>query len=274
MKIAVVGGTHGNEFTGVEVCKALEKSQQSYKNEYRTFIANPMAHLKKIRYVDSDLNRAYSKTSTPLGNEKERSDFLKAEIMGKFDFLIDLHTTTSNMGSTLILTDTNPKSLNAACFIKKNFPHYKLIFAASGDDPYYTTNLTKAGLTVEVGPIANNIVKASLVLDNLEIVSALLDYDFQTEFDYADFEVFSEIDKICYPEKEGYYIHPDLEGKDFQALKTGDPIFIDAKKNTIKFEYAGHDLVYPMFINEAAYLEKNIAFEICEKIKLSEVLRV
>ena len=75
MKIAVVGGTHGNEFTGVEVCKALEKSQQSYKNEYRTFIANPMAHLKKLRYVDSDLNRAYSKTSSPLGNEKERSDF-------------------------------------------------------------------------------------------------------------------------------------------------------------------------------------------------------
>lgn len=272
MKIAIVGGTHGNEFTGIEVCKALDLSAKEYKNEFRTFIANPLAHQKKVRYIDSDLNRAYSKSSKPVGNEKERSDYLKAEIVGKFDFLIDLHSTTSNMGSTLILTDRNPKTLKAACFIKDRFPHYKLIFAAGGEDPYYTPNMTKAGLTVEIGPVANNVVKAELVLDNLAITEALLNFDFDQEFDYGNYEVFSEIDKIPYPKKEGFYIHPDIEGGDFKALKTGDPIFINTNRETLKFDYPGYDKVYPMFINEAAYLEKNVAFEICEIKKLSEMI--
>ena len=272
MKIAIVGGTHGNEFTGIEVCRALSEKSANYVNEYQTFIANPLAYEKKVRYVDSDLNRAYGIHSNPIGNEKERSDFLKGEIIGKFDFLVDLHSTTSHMGSTLILTDNDEKSFKAACFIKENFPHYKLIYAAVDENNYYTPNMTGAGLTVEIGPIANNIVKSSFVLDNLDIVEALLNFDFKQEFDYSKFEAFVEIDKLEYPDEGNFFIHPNLEGKDFCELKTGDPLFINAKREVKNFSYTGHDIVYPMFISEAAYLEKNIALEICEKKLLSDLI--
>ena len=62
--IVVVGGTHGNEYTGVFVSKALARSLQR-ENPYKTFqlstvIANPEAHLQNKRFIDQDLNRQFS----------------------------------------------------------------------------------------------------------------------------------------------------------------------------------------------------------------------
>ncbi|MBT4790441.1 MAG: aspartoacylase, partial [Halobacteriovoraceae bacterium] len=269
--IAIIGATHGNEFTGVEVCKALAIRNKSFKNEFKTFIANPLAYERKVRYVDSDLNRAYGESSKPLGNEKERSDFLKKEIIGNFDFLLDIHSTTSSMGSTIILADKDLKTLRAACFIKDNFPHYRIILIANGEDHHFTPNLTKAGLTIEVGPIANNIVKASHVFDVLQIIEALLDFDFDKDYDFAKYEAYKEIKVLKYP--EGYFIHPDIDGNDFCELKVGDPLYINAKNEVITFSHNKYDVVYPIFINEAAYLEKNISMEICTKDKLINYIK-
>ena len=58
VKSIVVGGTHGNEYTGVFVSKALARSLQR-ENPYKTFqlstvIANPEAHLQNKRFIDQD----------------------------------------------------------------------------------------------------------------------------------------------------------------------------------------------------------------------------
>ncbi|MEM7647364.1 MAG: succinylglutamate desuccinylase/aspartoacylase family protein, partial [Pseudomonadota bacterium] len=119
MNIALIGGTHGNEPVGLEVMKLFKKSSKKYHNPFECFWANPKAYELKRRYVDSDLNRAFGKNGQPSGYEKQRAAELKKQIQDSFDFSIDLHTTTSNMGLTAILNNTNPMTHKAAIFLKQ-----------------------------------------------------------------------------------------------------------------------------------------------------------
>lgn len=62
--VAIVGGTHGNEYTGVFCIKALERQmkrgKQKYPFELRTLVGNPEAYMANKRFVDSDLNRQFT----------------------------------------------------------------------------------------------------------------------------------------------------------------------------------------------------------------------
>ena len=62
-------------------------------------------------------------------------------------------------------------------------------------------------------------------------------------------------------------IHPDLLGRDFAALKKGDKLFrtFDGKDILYEGEADGRDIVYPIFINEPAYYEKDIAMSLTVK---------
>ena len=61
-KVIIFGGTHGNEATGVEVLKLLEKRNYFGKNvELLTHFSNRKAFELKKRYVDKDLNRSFTK---------------------------------------------------------------------------------------------------------------------------------------------------------------------------------------------------------------------
>ena len=77
--------------------------------------------------------------------------------------------------------------------------------------------------------------------------------------DYSKFDVYYEAEVINYPTKDRFYIHPNLDGNDFCELKDGDPLFINANNETILYKNDNYDVVYPIFVNEAAYLEKNVA---------------
>ena len=61
-KILLLGSQHGNELLG----EKLYQYMQTYRQEllpYVVFkIGNPEAHQKGVRYVESDMNRAYTPT--------------------------------------------------------------------------------------------------------------------------------------------------------------------------------------------------------------------
>ncbi|KAL7469941.1 hypothetical protein ACHAXS_010179 [Conticribra weissflogii] len=83
-KVVVVGGTHGNEYTGVWCIKSIEKQRESFESSSSsksseadrqkpinvfasfpslhvdTLLANPVAHMQNKRFVDADLNREFS----------------------------------------------------------------------------------------------------------------------------------------------------------------------------------------------------------------------
>lgn len=265
MKIALVGGTHGNEPVGIEVMSLFRLSSTKYFNAFACFWGNPKAFELKRRYVDSDLNRAFGKNAKPKGYEAARAKELENEIRGKFDFCIDLHTTTSNMGLTAILNNTHPSSQKAARFLKYEFPEIKLIEEDKLDEECVHLNrLCPGSLTIEVGPVANNVVNAELVLKTHAIVEKLLNFNFDYEFEEEEVEVYKMLGVEKFPEKSGWYVHPSLEGADFLEVKKGSPLFINIDRDVITYEK--NVPIYPFFINEAAYLENRYAFLVAEKV--------
>ncbi|MCW9017013.1 MAG: succinylglutamate desuccinylase/aspartoacylase family protein, partial [Kangiellaceae bacterium] len=65
--IAVVGGTHGNELTGVHLIKHWQSKQRSEnfisarypEFQIETLLANDAAILQNKRYLEKDLNRCF-----------------------------------------------------------------------------------------------------------------------------------------------------------------------------------------------------------------------
>lgn len=267
MKIAIFGGTHGNEPVGIEVIKALRNEcPKSDFHTYETFLGNPEAVKQKIRYLDFDLNRAFGVKANPKGIEKQRAEVLKKEVLGKFDLILDLHTTTTNMGLTAILNNTNRVTQQVCCFLKSRSKNFKLIEEIDLDeDCTHLNRLAPAGVTIEVGPVANNVVSADLVLKTYQMVLDILNWDFNEKFDYSKTEVYKTVGTIHYPKEEGWYIHPDLEHKDFDVIKAGDPLFINIKGETLKHSPDFDAELFPFFINEAAYLNDRVAMILAKK---------
>lgn len=266
MKIALIGGTHGNEPIGLEVMRLFSQSTKKYKNSFSCFWGNPKAYELKKRYVDFDLNRAFGPNNSGLGYEKKRAEELKKEIFSHYDFSIDLHTTTSNMGETVILNNTNPITQQVAASLLKQRPGLRLIEEMKLDEKSNHLNrLCPAGLTVELGPVANNVINAELLIKMYKIVELILNFDFATSLNLQEVEYYKMTGVIHYPDEEGWYLHPKVDCHDFKVLNPGDPIFITID-GRLK-NYLGRTPTHPFFVNEAAYLENRSAFLLSDKKK-------
>ncbi len=267
LRIALIGGTHGNERLGIEIV-----SHWSHAIPFETphiiepMIANQKAVDSGLRFIDYDLNRSFGKNSTPSGYEAERARELTEKISGNFDLVIDLHTTTSHMGFTIILPKTDPLSRRAALYLKTHFPDITIIESLRVDEnSLFISALAPSGLLFEIGPVANNIVNTQLLLTLNTILTKLLTWDFGEINVPKSWYYYKIVDYLYYPKEGGpYYIHPEREGKDFVAVKHGDPLFIDLNGKTLVYE--GEEF-YPFFINEAAYRLSRIAMYTSKKME-------
>lgn len=62
-RVAIFGGTHGNEMSGVTLVNLWMKNSAEIQRrgvDTKPFITNPKAVEKCARYVDTDLNRAFT----------------------------------------------------------------------------------------------------------------------------------------------------------------------------------------------------------------------
>jgi succinylglutamate desuccinylase len=269
MKFAIIGGTHGNEPVGIKSIENLTIKSQHHS--YQTFVGNPKAYNIQKRYVDSDLNRSFGDSGKAKGYELERSKELTDQIQGQFDFILDLHTTTSNMGLTVILTKIDETSLRAACYLQELIPDLKIIVSMrAGADCPYTSALAQSALTVEFGPVSNNVVATSLVKSMHDLINKVLSFDFKQNYNYEKIECYQVFGIQSYPEQGGWMIHQDVDGHDFNALKSGDPIFTNI--NDEEITYKGENTIYPLFVNEAAYQENNTAMEVALKTTLHRAI--
>ena len=94
----------------------------------------------------------------------------------------------------------------------------------------------------------------------------LLEWDHENDTcDLTQVEHYKSYADVVFP--EGFYIHPERENNDFQAINPGDPLYINFEGETIT-----HDedfIAYPMFINEAAYQNSRLAMTMSKKIKFT-----
>ncbi|MEM1170483.1 MAG: aspartoacylase [Cyanobacteria bacterium P01_H01_bin.35] len=277
-KLAIIGGTHGNEFTGIYLVKKFEKFPDLISRtnfETKTLLANPKALKLVRRYVDTDLNRCFKmedlENNTRNDYEGSRAKFIN-QMLGpkgnpKFDLILDLHTTTANMGLTIVLANNHPFNLKMAAYLSLVEPNVKVYsWINPGVENSFINSICERGFGIEVGPIAQGVIQADLFQKTEKLVQTSLDFieDFnegKLHYINEDIVVYQHLKVVDYPKTEegeiAAMIHPELQGRDYQKLSPGEPMFLTFDGKTIYYEE--ENSVWPVFINEAAYYEKGIA---------------
>lgn len=102
MKILVVGGTHGDERTGIKLANHLIHS--GFKN-IDALIANPLAVNLDCRFVKTDLNRSFG-VKRPKSYEERRAKGINRKL-AQYDIILDFHNITSKTAFGILVTE-NP----------------------------------------------------------------------------------------------------------------------------------------------------------------------
>ena len=293
LRVVVSGATHGNELTGAWVLQRLEHQAAQLALTYpslqvETLLSNPRAHALNTRFVDADLNRMFSASyladAEELGcYEVARAKEIDATVgrssPAQADVLIDLHTTTTNLGCTLIVGTYSSVALAAAAYISQRwaagesedaqslaaaFPVRVLI------DPHYSQaecpylcSIARHGLEVEVGPTPQGLLRADVIAATERAVTLALEYFEQLSSGTAppapdSLAGYVDAGKLSWPHAEGdtlptAIVHPSLQGRDFEPLAVGAPLWMRVDGSVEHYDGALGDDLVAIFINEAAY---------------------
>jgi succinylglutamate desuccinylase len=283
-RIAIVGGTHGNELTGIYLVKKFEQFPELLQRpslECITILANPRAIDANRRYIDRDLNRCFD--TADLANlalnsyEDKRAREIAAQLGAQaqlpVDLIIDLHSTTANMGLTILPSSKHPFNLRLAAYLCELDPAVRVSCSLQcGQDSPVVRSLSPLGCTIEVGAIAQGVLRADLFHQTEMLVHAILNYvdafnQGQLLPAPASLTLYQAISTVDYPRNAAgdiqAGIHPQLQFRDYAPLSPGQPMFLNWLGEEITYQQ--ESVVYPVFINEAAYYEKKIAMVLTEK---------
>ena len=289
-KLAIVGGTHGNEFTGIYLLKKWQATPEliersSFSTE--TLFANPAAYQQNKRYVDNDLNRRFHRDELENPSLTSVEELLARQINhqlgpkgdARIDFIIDMHTTTSNMGPTLLLTAQGKFYNQLAAFVQMHMPEVVISCDEdhkSNDHQHFLSSIAAKSVMIEVGPLPQSVLRhdvfeqtermASLILDFIELHNQGLVPPLPETI-----VAYRYLKSIKLPlDQQGKrmaMVHKSIQDQDFRIIEPGQPIFITFDGQEIC--YQGDKSVYGSFINEAAYYDNNLALSFLEKITLS-----
>ncbi|MBU2864234.1 aspartoacylase [Reinekea marina] len=288
-KVAITGGTHGNELTGVHLLKHWrEAPEEVSRTNFATelHLANPQANKANRRYIDQDLNRQFKiqDLNNPClsGYEHSRAKVINTLLGPKenprVDFIIDLHTTTANMGMTLIFNTDDPLVVGMAFYVQDKMPEATLFFdpVERLEDSFLTSTARFNGFLIEVGAVPQGLLRADVYQSTREATKHCLDYlelinQGESPVKPQVREGYRFIEKVKLPENEQgeitAMVHPNLQDQDYQPINPGDPLFMKLDGTTIP--YQGKDKVYGAFINEAAYYDAHVGLSFMEKVEVS-----
>jgi succinylglutamate desuccinylase len=282
-RILIVGATHGNEFTGAYAVKKFrDNSNLVQRSTFETFtlLANPQAFAEARRYIDKDLNRCFrwenlqdfTLSTYEEVRAKEINETFGKEGQSPVDVIFDLHTTTANMGLTVIIY---PYSFNLkmAAYLQQINPLVKVLVLPESKLGYSgLPSICGLGCTIEVGAISNGVLQAELFQWTETLIDHALDYlEYYNRGELPSLgpmlTAYQQVGTIDYPRDDAgdiqAMIHPQLQFQDYEPLNPGDPVFLSFDGDDIL--YKGDVTTYPIFINEAAYYEKGIAMILTQK---------
>ncbi|MFS1876275.1 aspartoacylase [Enterovibrio norvegicus] len=291
-RVAIVGGTHGNEFSGIYLLKKWQASpalisRSSFETE--TLFANPNGFRDNKRYLDVDLNRQFlpaDLANMELSNyEQSRAKVINAQLGPKgnarTDLVIDLHNTTSNMGPTIILLKADAFNTQLAAYVSSRMANAVILFEdhCSMEEHYFLCSIADQGIIVEIGPQPQSVVRQD-VLDWMdEMTTHILDFvelfnknevpELPATVSAYRYEETLKLPEIEDGERLGM-VHKNVQDADFTVLRNGDPIFTLFDGTEVCWE--GDYDAYPHFINEAAYYDNNLAMSLGKKVEI-EVIR-
>jgi len=298
-RVVVVGGTHGNEYTGVYVLKRLGTASGQAKLirpfpslEIETLLASPRAVAANQRFIDKDLNRRFSLTTWQQEASDQSYEALRARevhaLLGpKFgdetansrpraDLIVDLHTTTTKMHTTLIVADCDPLSMRCAAWVAARlggeqaaWPVRVILGGADcggTSDPLELVSLRSCGrcaVGVEVGPTPQGVLRADCIQATEAALHSI--FEFMEQHNQAVVSVpptlqcYRAAGKLPWPvDADGFplaVVHPNIQDNDFKPLRKGDPVFIGLDGNLILYDgsLGDDESVVAIFANEGGY---------------------
>ncbi|WP_158162388.1 aspartoacylase [Grimontia hollisae] len=290
-RVAIVGGTHGNEFSGIYLLRKWQEtpaliSRPSFETE--TLFANPNAFRDNKRYIDCDLNRQFAPAdldNPSLGNyEQSRAKAINQQLGPKgnarTDLIIDLHNTTSNMGPTLILLKNDAFNTQLAAYVSERMENAVILFEdhCSMDEQLFLCSIANQGIIVEVGPQPQSVVRQDVLEWMDSMTGHILDFvDLYNKGEVPELpdtiSAYRYVETLKLPENaQGERIgmvHKSVQDADFTPLNNGDPIFTTFDGSEICWN--GNYEAYPHFINEAAYYDNNLAMSLGKKVDITVI---
>ena len=188
-RVAITGGTHGNESNGVQLAKHLIRHPALAQRESfscTVLLNNPTAIERNVRYCDEDLNRCFGLADLADESrdslEAKRARELNAQLgpkgsEGAMDYVLDLHNTTANTGVAIMCSPRDPLSHALAAHLQAKDPSVRLIlWNRSTRDYPLLPSVAKHGMTFEVGPAPWGCVVGALYEQSLNLIGHALDY--------------------------------------------------------------------------------------------------
>lgn len=115
-KVLILGSQHGNEVLGINLYSYILQKYPEYLKFIDYVCANPDAYAKHIRFIETDMNRSYNTVGDSY-EEKQAREVLSMIEKKAYDYVLDVHTTTAEVGGVFVavaLNDANKKIIRAS----------------------------------------------------------------------------------------------------------------------------------------------------------------
>ncbi|XP_037695075.1 N-acyl-aromatic-L-amino acid amidohydrolase (carboxylate-forming) isoform X2 [Choloepus didactylus] len=236
-RVAVTGGTHGNEMSGVYLARHWLRAPGELQRPSFSAVpvlANPEATAACRRYVGRDLNRSFTSTfltarATPddpyeVTRARELNQLLGPKASGRaFDFVLDLHNTTANMGTCLIAeAPHNVFAMHLCRHLQLQSPELPcrvFLYQMPGEESFTVDSVAKNGMALELGPQPQGVLRADLFSRMRSLVAAALDFielfNQGTAFDAFEMEAYRTVSRVDFPRTQdgdlAGTVHPQLQ---------------------------------------------------------------
>ena len=230
-KILVVVCLHGNEQYGLKIIKDLPKN-------LRYVIANQKAVKNCKRFIDCDLNRCFPGDKN--GNYEEKLAYKLANELKKFDFVIDLHSSSGECPLFGIITKKDKLHID---FARKMGLKKLVVMSKEYASGKSLIDFAKTGISLEIGPHE----RKENVKEVLDVIYNLLRGKENNEMKI--FQVFSIV-------KQEY---KDILIKNFKYVKKR---YIMTRDKDLK-QFAKYDFV-PAIVSNKPY--NNVLCLACKRI--------
>tara|TARA_B100000029_G_scaffold450679_1_gene474779 strand:- start:332 stop:1252 length:921 start_codon:yes stop_codon:yes gene_type:complete len=282
LQVLLIAGTHGNEINAPWLFEQWKQSPgliNTHDLSVSKVLGNPQAFKACKRYIDCDLNRSFRKD---LLNNRTLKDYevLRANYLLKkhgpngfnpCQIAIDLHSTTSSMGSSLVVYGRRFPDLAIASLLQGRLGLPVYLHESDSKEKGFLVESWPSGLVVEIGPVPQSILHPDIINQSQLVLEILFQELGKLHTGKACFPeeliVHRHLGSIDFPRNINSQIeaviHPLRQGADWIPIRNGDPLFLEPDGNVLSYE--GDEVVVPVFINEAAYLEKNIAMSFTKR---------
>jgi aspartoacylase len=284
-RLLLVAATHGNERNApwlLEQWRRRPALLASAGLELELVIGNPTALAANRRYIERDLNRSFAPELLADPGRQELEVQRARELLRQVGpageracpVVLDLHSTTSGMGNSLVVYGRRPADLALAAAIQARIGLPVYLHEADPAQTGFLVERWPCGLVIEVGPVAQGLLLASICRQTQLAVEAACQSLAAAAAGQlrlpAGLTLHRHIGSLDLPRDDqgqpAAAIHPLRQNRDWWPLRGGEPLFWHADSTAAGFMPSDASREqWPVFINEAAYGEKNIALGLTQR---------